>query len=378
MIVPYSMRRRTFILNRGTSSLDVDLNNCVLAPLASLLTRCAPETVLIVASRRPLLNLLFLKSLFHSGICAARIVLFVPNYLREEEGLRYLVSKVFGHDLVLCRRKVTGRGTVHVYALNRPSHAPPVDVSFNLLSDGRAPERLARAIDSIRKQNIAQYEINLIGPAHCHAEWRRVIGGHDVRCVADDAIYAADRRFPIGRKKNLALGSSRGNVIVIMHDRIWLSERWYERLRAHGGAFDLYACRVEAKGGIRYLDKVAMRWSQYLFYERRMYYLTYRESNVWQTLDGGFMVLNTRSLGDCRFDDRLHWNEMEDVDFVARQRLNGNAITFDRFNHVYSDFTRHFHLEPGLWPSVKKLALRRTRLGDWLLQAQCLLRSSRM
>ena len=161
------------------------------------------------------------------------------------------------------------------------------------------------------------------------------------------------------KKKNLGFQSAEGEIVIIYHDRVLITSNWLKKLSKLNISFDLYSSRITSKSS-RFLDKVAYKYNEYLFSPANLYYLTYNEQNKYQYVDGGLFVINNhRYYGEKIFDESLNWLEMEDVDFIARTKLNCNLITFDKFNEVESVFKKHFKLTKNYFKNFYKLFIRR-------------------
>jgi hypothetical protein len=366
----YQLSGKEIRFNRGQETICVDSNNAQFSQLVRKLnaTHCQRATIYCRLSNK--LYLMLIRALFHSQWMDFEIRLIVDQYCDPIENYLFPLSKTFGDTTILCHRK--NRQNFLIYTIKVKRKLPHYDaaVGFYVMSDGKNLLRLRSVLQSIQDQGSADYTMTVVGPSLlAKSEIFRIFP--DCQLIPDESIYLPfDKRFPISKKKNLALQYDNSERIVILHDRIVLSPRWLERLLTKHPYFDIYTCKIIAANRYRYLDKFGLKFKGYITRAKRHYYLTYREDNSDQLVDGGFLVLNRRALKGLQFDPQLFWGEMEDVDFILRMKLMCALVTFDPANTVTSEFSGHFSLKKlSLLGYLYKVFLRRSSLAYYPMLA---------
>ena len=101
-------------------------------------------------------------------------------------------------------------------------------------------ENVKKVIESIRKQNIENYEIILVGD-HYHAEG--ITGDDIIKVDFDESI----RKAWITKKKNIVAQTAKYENLSIHHDYITLDDEWYEGFQNFGYEWDV--CMMYISGG---------------------------------------------------------------------------------------------------------------------------------
>ncbi len=366
----YRLSERRISFGSGISaSIDVDWSNSQFSDIVRLLDRHRPHVVSIRCSVPVKSHLLLVRALFHSALTDFELrMVHGPGHLPFEDFIVPL-CKTFGSEMTGMGHKTEKGVMISRYRIRRnlPSHPHPI--GFYVMTNGKDIAKLDATLKTIADQSIPNADIAVVGPAALreHPLIQEKYSG--TRVIPDEGIYSSDKRMPLSRKKNLVFNEIRAERLVILHDRIRLGPGFAKRLLETSPWFDLYTCRLTASGTHRYLDKFGVRFDSYYNLRKRHYYLDYREDNIDQQIDGGFFVLHARALQGDRFDDRLHWGEMEDLDFVLRRKLEFNLVTFDPGNQVESLFTNHFSLKEGSpLRTYYKSRVRRWKLGYWIVR----------
>lgn len=333
----------TLIFNRGKSEISLDINNCNFQPLVDLINDTNPK---IVAVFGPLHNRAFLnvtRALFHSKPLNFKLFLYLDEETTPKEDYLFPLSKTFNGSAINVKKRKFKNVSKFEFLIKREPTTFKNNLSYYVISDGKDLKKLEETLKSIYAQEGSSPVVSVIGPDSI----ARYLSKSFPSCthVSDKEIYGHDCRFPIAKKKNLIFETDRSERVAILHDRFTLPPTWEKRFLAHCRSFDIYSCRIEADGH-RYLDKFGVHFKGYLSHEKILYYLTYGEDNSNQFLDGGFIVINRKTFPDKIFDERLHWFEMEDADFILNAKQNCALITFDDNNKVFSRFTTHFALNP--------------------------------
>jgi len=180
-----------------------------------------------------------------------------------------------------------------------------MDFTFGIITNGS--ENLPLIAQSIRAQNIPNYEILVVG--------QNDLSGSDIRSIPFDESV---RPMWITRKRNLIAQNARYENIVMIHDYIVLMEGWYEGFLRFGSDFSICNSKiidVHGRRGIDYtlflpfLSHPSLRDRQLLPYD-------YPPSHTLSTimyLPGNYVVIKRDIALKFPYDERLVWNQMEDV-----------------------------------------------------------------
>ncbi len=376
--LPYSTRQDLLILGQGPQKLTLDAANGLFFPLVELVNKGGFRRVQLFGGLPGKEYLCAVRALFHSRCEDFKITVIRRERDRPWEDLLHPLSKAFGKSLVAESKVRVGKASGMRFIVRRSRSRRSYRASLNIVSDGKNLDRLAETLENVFSQDLAGVVVRVVGPASLSAS--TLFQGLFDRCelIDDSAIYSKDLRFPISKKKNLVFDKADAEIIVILHERIRLCPGWVKRLVEEIRFFDLYAGAMNTMTGERYVDKFAMRSSGYPSLRKHHYFLSWNEDNAEQLVDGGLFVVHADALGDCRFDESLHWGEMEDVDLVLRLKLNGSLVTFDAENHAYSTTAGHFSLNSkSAISTLYKVWVRRLSIGYPLTRWAAIWRAGR-
>lgn len=180
--------------------------------------------------------------------------------------------------------------------------------TFGIVTNGKRPEWLQESIESIRRQGVPDYEILVVGPRQ-----HLMTGGGDLRVID---FTEKDELGWISRKKNLIAGSAQHENLAIMHDRIVLDQNWYEGMRAYGNYFWLLGVPVESSEGHgRNVDWVRYDGHRGVRQLTEIELLDYEDWDPFVFVNGGFLVTKRSCWTQIALDERLFWQQNEDVWF---------------------------------------------------------------
>lgn len=226
--------------------------------------------------------------------------------------------------------------------------------SFGIVSDGRKNERILKIIEQISSFKIPNYEILICGPAPCQNL------PSNVRII-DDSPFYRDIRIPISKKKNCLIENARYNNLIIMHDRMFLPDNWYEQMKKHGNYFDCLCFPVlnEDNHNNRMLDWTYQPVSTSIksYWESIKYVKTLLDYDEWRHdiyINGGFFLIKRHLALPIKLNPNLNWGEKEDTDFSHRLYEDGVLIQLDPQNPIYSQPAR-FSGSNGRLPFLKKI-----------------------
>jgi hypothetical protein len=357
----YSITKSMLCFNKGSYFLPIDLNNNQISPVVELLNDKFPNFIKVRVSNNILELLFLLRAIFHSDLQEFILGIVLSNKTRQKtEDALYLVSKIFGSEAILYKKRLCHNGSIYRFKIKRSlASTPKLEFGFYLISNGKNLKHIDNFLNNIYSQGVDDIEIGIVAPSSLFKN--NLISKHpNVRIISDDHIYGEDIRFPISKKKNLILSQTSAKRIVILHERILFDSNWAQRILDNNPYFDFYTCSVTSDAGERFLDKRGVKFKGYIANKKQQFYLTHHEENSEQCLDGGLVVIHYRVAENHMFDERLHWGEMEDIELTCRAKLNCMTVTFDPENIAKSEFKQHFYLKStSLLQVVYKVWLRR-------------------
>jgi len=240
--------------------------------------------------------------------------------------------------------------------------------SFGIITNGKKNEQVQDLISSIIKQNIPNYEVIICGPFTYPKE-----GEYPIIKV-DDVVLQDDIRAPITKKKNKIVEKANYHNLMIMHDRYKLPDDWYKKMVEYGNYFDILSVPNISLWGGRVND-----WVEYLtkpsqLYKTVFHLLPYsRYSNSWYS-QGGLLIVKKYLYKNNNLDERLHWDELEDIQFSQIGNLMGWFLYFDNSNKIYtfSDRikevnTKHYLFRHVFKPYLKYMQIKAINVTKYLL-----------
>jgi hypothetical protein len=118
-----------------------------------------------------------------------------------------------------------------------------MDFSFGIPTAGNNDSMLQTIVDSIRSQNIPNYEILIIGQSD--------LSGADIKVLP---FNESIRQAWITRKKNILAQESKYDNLVLLHDYVMLEPGWYEGFLNFGNNFYFCSTRIQNTDGSRFID----------------------------------------------------------------------------------------------------------------------------
>jgi hypothetical protein len=257
------------------------------------------------------------------GASGTLVVRYTPSTLLGPQDLMALVSSriacvagvAFAHTWPGERTRVVGIDIVQT--------KPPValgGVTFGLVTDGRAPDRVTAFVDSvvaIRGLARTSSEILVCGPAGCVDHLAETFGV-DVRLVVEPAENA--NLGWITRKKNLLVDAAHCEIVVVAHDRYTFTPGWLESLRQFGTDFDVVVPRQTTVTGMRFPDWVGVADDRSC---SPIFELDYADFDPRAYVNGGIIVARTSLLKEVRWNELLFWGDAEDIELSRRLQARG-------------------------------------------------------
>ena len=344
----------------AANPLNIDHKNSQFTAITVLINTKNPKYIRIKSPIKPKPYLCLLAGIQHAQFNGKLTLELGPSAAFED--YLFPISKRFAQTAICTARSATQNCQHFTFTLKSPSHFKTNSIGFYIITNGQNSDWLNKTLNSILAQNSTiPIHLYLIGPKKLLLNLTTQHANLDV--LDDSGIYTNDTRFPISKKKNIALNHGKHPYVVILHDRISLEPHFADHLTKTVSHFDLYTCHVTAqKNGktYRYGDKVGYTFKSYLTMGKALYYMSHKEDNQHQMIDGGLMVFNMHTASHIRFDERLHWGEMEDIDLMASCKQDCLLITYDNTQLASSVFCNHFALKNGSILTPYKMWLRRS------------------
>jgi len=202
--------------------------------------------------------------------------------------------------------------------------------TFGIISDGKKIEQIDQQIAAIRKLRIPEYEI--------------IICGVYKQTYDTDIKYIYFNDFGRGwitRKKNVILENAKYENVVVMHDRILLSENFYEGMKKFGNNFELLCCKTVFNEDT---EKRCGDWITYgtnFWKAPHMGLLDYRDWDKHWWVDGGFYILKKSTWRRAQWDEFLLWSQGEDIKLSEDWKKQGVVVRFNQFSSARSLSWRH-------------------------------------
>ena len=148
-------------------------------------------------------------------------------------------------------------------------------------------------------------------------------------------------RAPTPAKKNKIIKEAKYNNLCILHDRFTLPESWYSNFKRYGNYFDALCLPTIDLHGNRF----RVDWMNFNYpvtqIKKQNRALEYNRWTPEVIIQGGILIVKRSLILDFMLDERLHWDELEDMQFSKQVYLGGALINVDVNNFVYSESVRH-------------------------------------
>ncbi len=288
------------------------------------------------------LKLVLLNTKSHSK--SVRSISQVKHFLSLLTNGRYI------HDSCI----TSGLITILHYTKNGPTliNNDSIDSwSFGIISNGKKNDWVIEQIKSISNQGIKNYEILICGPS----PFEKVACEKDkIKIISDVTLDDGDIRAPVCHKKNLIIEGAKYNNLCICHDRFLLPKNWFSSMNKYGNYFDILCLKVTNDKGNRILVDWMKFKSPLMSTYKRNNPLMYNEWDSDAIAPGGAFLVKKNLIEKFKFDERLYWDEMEDIYFSKVSSLNGLLIDIDSNNHFITREVRQFSQNDS-WISLKFL-----------------------
>lgn len=255
------------------------------------------------------------------------------NYIRSKSQIKYEFSTSTNGRYRL-EKSIIDKNTISLtYVKNEEILTKDDSIerwTFGIITNGKKNHQVVNLIDSINKQKIPYYEILICGDfKYSDKEKYPIIS---IR----DAVIENDIRAPITIKKNRIANKAKYQNMIILHDRYLLPDNWFQKIKKYGNYFDLLTMPNIGPNEGRVND-----WGEYLgkpseIYREVFHFLSYNKWSLGWYSQGGMLIIKKNLYFQCALDNRLHWDELEDIQFSQIGNLLGWFYYLDVNNNVYT------------------------------------------
>lgn len=200
-----------------------------------------------------------------------------------------------------------------------------MDFTFGIITAGGADSYIQTTVSQIRKQQIPNYEIIIVGQTD-------VSGSDIINIPFDESI----KKGWITRKKNIIAQTARYDTIVFMHDYVSIDDDWYKGFLQFGSNFDICTNRIIKKNGERFYDLIFFHSFGIIPFNNKFlvpYDCTLR-SNIKRLIymPGYFYVVKRTIALQFPLDETLVHNMGEDILFTFQLILNDFDVSFNTYS----------------------------------------------
>lgn len=261
------------------------------------------------------------------------------SYFRSRDQVKYEFSISTNGRYVLIETRQNGEYLKLIYQ-KKTATLPSSDTidkwSFGIITNGKKIDSLNNLINTIINQNIPNFEIIICGPYPTNQK----IDYSKIR-ILNDVLNENDLRFPIPTKKNKIITIAKFENLCILHDRFSLPINWFKQMKNYGNFFDFLCLPTLDNNHNRF----AVDWMSFVFpltsRLRRNKPLNYEYWSTDLIIQGGVIIGKTCQINKYKLDERLHWEEMEDIHFSKMAYLDGALFRLDENNFFYSESINH-------------------------------------
>lgn len=187
--------------------------------------------------------------------------------------------------------------------------------SFGIITSGGFKTRIDAIIDSIKSQQISDYEIIIVGGTNA---WENRVKHIEFNEKIKDKW--------ITRKKNLITSTAVYENIVYLHDYVMLNQNWYKGFLEFGNNFDICTNKIFNANGERYRDWTLWADVGYLGVPNHQLLLPYTENTLsgYMYISGAYWVSKKSVMEEFPLNENLSWGQGEDVEWSKRVRKKYN------------------------------------------------------
>lgn len=218
-----------------------------------------------------------------------------------------------------------------------------IDFTFGIITNGSSDNFLCQIIDSIKIQNIPNYEIIIVGNTNIKQEDDTVI-----IIPFDETIKPAW----ITRKKNIIAQKAKYPYIVFLHDYIMFMDGWYDgflKFKQLNEDFDVISNVIINYNNTRFRD-----WAIFPEFLKGNYGVTphknadkiinhgcllpydfqsNKDLNKYIYYSGGYFIVKKSFILEHPLDEKLSWGQGEDVLWCCETGKN-TIFKFNKYSNV--------------------------------------------
>ena len=205
-----------------------------------------------------------------------------------------------------------------------------MEFTFGIITDGNNLNRVISIIESIKDQNILNFQIV-------------IVGGYPPVDTSIDWIEFNESIKPkwITKKKNIITQYAKYENIVFMHDYIRLMPNWYIGMEKFGNNWDICMTQILNVTGERFRDWVIWADKDYIadpsyngrsgvysnITKRILPSYTYNKiENMY--ISGAYFIVKKKFMEENPLDESLIWGQGEDVEWYKRIMLLSSGFKY--------------------------------------------------
>lgn len=181
--------------------------------------------------------------------------------------------------------------------------------SFAMLTGGKKDDVVLKFLKSIRDNDPEnKHEIIISGPQ------KEIYDNYHVRYL-DLSSFRDTEYAEISKKKNAIAEMASNPNLLIVHDRYYLADDFFNTFENYGYDWDFLAIKQAFENGDEFPFYCAL-YEPVLSWTHPINFTTYNHLFETQYVNGGCMIFKTHILKQLRFNPLLFWNQMEDVEIT--------------------------------------------------------------
>ena len=214
-----------------------------------------------------------------------------------------------------------------------------MDFTFGIITEGHNDNYILSIIDSIKQNNIPNYEIIIVGNTQINDSQ-----------IINIPFDESEKSGWITRKKNIIAEVAKYENIVLLHDYIKLNDAWYTGFLQYGNDFDWCVTQIKTIRGNRFRDYTLC---PYLYlppynlqnlntiddYLNHHCLLPYNFINTLKTnkhlyISGSYYIIKKSVALLHQLDETLCWGNGEDLEYAVRLHKNNIIIKCNPLSSV--------------------------------------------
>lgn len=182
--------------------------------------------------------------------------------------------------------------------------------TFAILTTGNKDKEVIAFLDSVRRNDKDnRHEIIISGPQ------KKSYDAYHVRYL-DMSQFRDDEYMEISKKKNAIAALATHANLLIVHDRYYLGDNFFEGFERFGYDFDLVAVNQKFENGETFPFYTAV-YPPFLSWTHPVNFTNYNVLSSSQYVNGGAIAIKTHTLQKLPFNSLLMWSQMEDVEMTG-------------------------------------------------------------